>query len=303
MAHRTTVTLTQLRYFVESAEQLSMTRAAQLLHVAQSAVSTAIGQLEAQVGAQLFVRRRASGLLLTTAGKQLLRDARNLLAGLDEALDAARGHGSEIRGSIRIACFVTLAPFVIPSLLAELGNKYPDLTVEVVEADAAAIEDTVRSGDAELAIAYDFAYSADIDCERVATSTPYVLLPKGHRLASKPRIKLAQLADEPMILLDLPRSREYFVTMLSDAGVEPVVRYRSDSYEAVRTLVARGHGFSILNQRPASTLTYDGSEVAELDIADGAQPLPIVLVTLNSVQATARARAVAAEIRRHFAAL
>ena len=104
-----------------------------------------------------------------------------------------------------------------------------------------------------------------------------------------------------MILLDLPRSREYFVKMLSDAGVVPVVRYRSDSYEAVRTLVARGHGFSILNQRPASTLTYDGSEVAELDIAEGGVPLSIVLVTLNSVHATARARAVAVEVRRHFA--
>lgn len=300
MARQTNVTLTQLRYFVESAEQLSMTHAAQLLHVAQSAVSTAIGQLEGHVGAQLFVRRRSSSLLLTAAGKQLLRDARNILTGVDEALDAARGQGGQVRGNIRIACFVTLAPFLLPSLLAELGNKYPELTVEVVEADAAAIEKTVRSGDAELAISYDFDFGGDIAFESVATAAPYVVLPKAHRLASRSRIKLSQLAGEPMILLDLPRSREYFLKMLSDAGVVPVVRYRSDSYEVVRTLVARGHGFSILNQRPFSTVTYDGSQVAELDIVEGGQPLAVVLLTLDSARTTARARAVADAVRRHF---
>ena len=300
MAHKSNVTLTQLRYFVESADQLSMTRAAQRLLVAQSAISTAIGQLEDQVGAQLFVRRRSKGLLLTAAGKALLRDARSILMSLDEALDAARGQGGEVRGSVRIACFVTLAPFVLPSLLAQLGTNYPELEIDVVEADAAVADVLVRNGDVELAICYDFGFGDDIECEVIATSFPYLVLPKNHRLANRHEVTLTELADEPMVLLDLPRSRDYFMKMLSDAGVTPSVRYRSESYEAVRTLVARGHGFSILNQRPVSNLTYDGSEVAEVAITGASNPLPVVLATLKSVRTTGRARVVMEAAREHF---
>lgn len=301
MVSRSNVTLTQLRYFMESAEQLSMTKAAQRLLVAQSAVSTAISQLETQIGAQLFVRRRSKGLLLTVAGKQLLRDSRNLMTGLDEALDAARGYGGDVRGPIRIACFVTLAPFILPDLLAQLGSDHPELEVDVVEVDASTAAEVLRDGSVELAITYNFDSSDDIDREVIGMSTPYVVLPQGHKLAKRAGVKLRELAGEPMVLLDLPQSRDYFLRMLASAGVSPAIRYRSTSYETVRTLVARGHGFSILNQRPASTGTYDGSAVVEVDISEGAEPLAVVLASLMSVHATGRARAVAAGVRRQFA--
>jgi DNA-binding transcriptional LysR family regulator len=104
-----------------------------------------------------------------------------------------------------------------------------------------------------------------------------------------------------MVLLDLPDSREYFESILAKAGVTPRIRYRSASYEAVRGLVARGHGFSILNQMPAHRGTYDGGAVSAVAIRDDLPGLPIVLARLQSVRTTARARAVAAAARAIFA--
>ena len=88
------VTTAQLRYFVEAAENLSMTRAAENLMVAQSAVSSSVAQLERTIGVQLFIRKPAKGLILTAAGERFHREARGLLASLGEALESARGQAS-----------------------------------------------------------------------------------------------------------------------------------------------------------------------------------------------------------------
>jgi len=301
MRRRPDVTLTQLRYFVKAATYLSMTKAADELHIAQSAVSAAISQLEQQIGTQLFIRLRARGLALTAAGEDMLRDTRALLAHLDEVIDGASGHVDQVRGTVRLACFVTLTPFVLPRLLSELGARYPDLEVEVIETSADAVPTVLRNGTAELALTYDLALDGGVEVEHLGVAAPYVALAADHRLAGRKNIRLTELADEPMVMLDLPDSREYFEGILAKVGVTPRIRYRSASYETVRGLVARGHGFSILNQIPAHPGTYGGGLVSTVGIRDELPGLPVVLARLQSVRPTARARAVAAATRAVFA--
>jgi DNA-binding transcriptional LysR family regulator len=301
MRRRPDVTLTQLRYFVKAATHSSMTKAADELHIAQSAVSAAVSQLEQQIGTQLFIRHRARGLALTTAGEEMLRDTRALLAHLDEVLDGASGYVDQVRGTVRLACFVTLTPFVLPRLLSDLGARHPDLDVDVIETSADAMSTILRSGTAELALTYDLALGSAVNTEYLGVAVPYVVLPPDHRLARRRSIRLSDLTGEPMVLLDLPDSRDYFESMLTNAGVTPSIRYRSASYETVRGLVARGHGFSILNQLPAHRETYDGGTVATVSIRDDVQGLPIVLARLQTVRTTARVRAVADAARAIFA--
>lgn len=294
------VTLIQLRYFVKAASHLSMTKAADELHIAQSAVSAAVSQLEHQIGTQLFIRHRAKGLVLTAAGEEMLRDTRGLLDHLAELLDVASGHVDQIRGRVRLACFVTLGPFILPRLIAELGEQHPELHIDVIETEAHAMRAALRNGSAEVALTYDLGLGPGVKAEVLGVAPPYVALARDHPLADFDGVDLTQLADEPMVLLDLPESREYFETMLVAAGVTPQIRYRSASYETVRGLVARGHGYSILNQRPASEETYDGGTVVAVPIKGDVPGLPIVLAQSAAVRTTARARAVAAAAREIF---
>lgn len=294
MARRPDVTLMQLRYFLRAATHNSMTLAALELRVAQSAVSASIAQLERQLGAQLFIRQRSRGLLLTPAGEEFLSDARAALAHVDEVLDSARGKSDHVSGRLRLACFTTLAPFVLPDLLADLAEHHPDLEIDVLEVEADALAAAVRSGAAELAIGYDLGLGHDIDRQVVATVQPHVLLRPDHRLAAHPRIHLRDLAADPMVLLDLPHSREYFQECLASAGVTPQVRHRSVNYETVRGLVARGHGYSLLNLRSAGDTTYCGASLVTVPIADPMPGLSVVIARLTSVRQSARARAVAA---------
>ena len=221
MPRQADVTLIQLRYFVKAASHLSMTKAADELRIAQSAVSAAVSQLEHQIGTQLFIRHRARGLVLTADGEEMLRDTRGLLDHLDEVLDVASGHVDQIRGRVRLACFVTLGPFILPRLIAELGEQHPELQVDVIETEAHAMRTALRNGSAEVALTYDLGLGAGVTAEVLGVAPPYVALARDHPLADSEAVDLADLADEPMVLLDLPESREYFETMLIAAGVTP----------------------------------------------------------------------------------
>ncbi|GAA1231202.1 LysR family transcriptional regulator [Prauserella halophila] len=291
------VTLTQLRYFVEAASRLSMTEASLRLHVAQSAVSSAVAALERQLGTQLFIRKHSKGLVLTPAGRDLLRDARSVLDHLGEVVASAQGDGDTVRGTVRLAVMVTLMPFVLPSLLTDLRSRYPDLDVIVTESAPSDVGAALCEGSVDLAIGYDLLLSEDIDHEVVAEAPPYVLLPPTHRLARQPQVSLSELASEPMVLLDLPGSRDYFIRLLRDSGIQPDVRYRTTNYEAVRALVARGHGFAILNQVSAGSVTYDGGRAVARPLADEVPALPVVLSWLDTGRLTGRIRTVAERAR------
>ncbi|MGO1319318.1 MAG: LysR family transcriptional regulator [Galactobacter sp.] len=297
MARKPEITLSQLRYFVGAAERLSMTETARDFFVAQSAVSSAIAQLESQVGAQLFIRQRSKGLVLTPAGLQFLGDVRALLGGLDDALDVARGIDNQVRGSISVGCFVTLSPFLVPQLISLARERHPHLEIHVQEFNAGEALDALRAGRVECHVGYDFGFGAEVEKEVMTEMAPHVVLPADHPLAGRDAVHLRELHKERFVLLDLPSSREYFLGMLDAAGLEPDVRHRAKDYETVRALVGQGLGFSVLNLHPAHPYTYDGSRVATVPLSGDVPSLPLVLASLRSVRHSARAQAVSELIK------
>lgn len=284
-------TLTQLRYFAAAAEHGSMTAASRQLMVSQSAISTAVAQLEKELGVQLLLRHHARGLTLTAAGEDFYRELRSYLVHTTELVEVARAAGQALVGELSIGCFTTLGPFELPRLLAACADEHPGIQVSVVEDEHAALKQALRSGRCELALMYGYDLDEDLDHVQVAVAAPYVLVATSHRLARRKKVALNELADDPMVLLDLPHSRDYFERLVASSGVAPQVRHRTSGFETARALVANGLGWSVLNQRPASSTTYDGSEVAVLELKDDVEPLPVVLASMRGVRLTRRAQA------------
>ncbi|WP_037854867.1 LysR substrate-binding domain-containing protein [Streptomyces sp. NRRL S-340] len=297
-------TLVQLRYFLVAAERGSMTEASAQLHIAQSAVSTAVYNLERDLQVQLFIRRRGRGLTLTPAGERLRQQARDLLARAREIEREARGDGETLSGPVAVGCFVTLAPSYLPPLFSECTRRHPGIEIDVVEAETDQLVQALASGRIDFALTYGLGLSADpeLHSETIARAPAYVIVAAGHPLAGRDSVELAELSAEPLVLLDLPHSRDYFRSLVAATGTAPDVRYRTQSYETVRSLVARGLGYSVLNQRPATSQTYGGGEVAELRLRDGGPALEVKIATLGGVNQTARARAVM-DLLREIAAL
>ena len=252
-------TLKHLRYFVAAADAGSVTGAARSCHVSQPSVSAAVAHLEEVFGVQLFVRRHARGLSLTPAGRRLRTAARGLLAHAEELAQDAEGLAEGLAGDFDAGCFVTFAPIVLPGLLRVLASEHPAIRVRPHEDDLRALQDGLRRGRFEVALTYDLNLASDIAFEAVVAVPIYVALPAGHRLARRERVRLRELADEPLVLLGLPDSRGHFLSVFAEAGIEPRIAYETRSFEMVRSLVANGYGYSLLHSRAPHHRALDGS--------------------------------------------
>jgi DNA-binding transcriptional LysR family regulator len=282
-------TLVQLRYFAAAAEHRSMTAAARELVVSQSAVSTAIAQLEKELGVQLLLRHHARGLDLTAAGREFYAELRGFLEHSQELAESAVDAGQALRGELRLGCFETLAPFWLPTLVSAYGERHPDVHVTVLEGEHATLKRSLHTGECEVGLMYGYDLDDDLVATTVAQAPPYVLVGARHRLARRKTVRLADLAEDPLVLLDLPHTSTYFTSLFEAAGVDPQVRHRTRGYETVRAMVAAGHGYSVLNQRPEHDRTYSGGRIVAIPIADDLPTLEVVVARMREVRLTRKA--------------
>ncbi len=284
-------TLVQLHYFAAAVEYGSMTAAARELMVSQSAISTAIAQLEKALGVTLVLRHHAHGLALTEAGRAFHSELLAFLAHSQELTDTATNAGQTLVGDLTVGCFATLAPFQLPRVLARFRAAHPAVSVHVLEAEHAELKRALRAGQCEVALAYGYDLEEDLVPTPIGSAPPYALLPEHHRLAGRATVGLRDLVTDPMVLLDLPHSAGYLLALFADRGLEPVIRHRSTGFETVRALVAAGEGFTVLNQRPGNDTTYTGQRVVAVPIGDDIAPLDVVLVRVRGARATRKAGA------------
>lgn len=251
--------LRQLEYFVAAARHGGAARAAEALSVSQPSISKAIADLEAQWGEPLFVRLHARGLELTAAGVLRHREAHALL---ERARALSMPRTGELTGLLRVGCLSTLAPRYLPDVLARMRSAWPAIEIELFEGDTEALTRMLERGALDVALMYDLGLARGVRLEAVMQLRPYALLPWGHRLAASASLRISDLAREPLVLINLPHSREYFLSLFRDAGVTPQIAHESTSLEMVRSLVANGLGVSVLTTRPVRDQSYDGKRVA-----------------------------------------
>ena len=156
------------------------------------------------------------------------------------------------------ACFVTFAPIVLPGLLRVLATGHPLIRIRPHEDDLRALQDGLRDGRFEVALTFDLNLEKDIAFESAVTVPLYAALPPDHRLAGAPHLGLGDLKGEPLVLLGLPDSRSYFLSLFAEAGFEPRIAYETRSFEMVRGLVANGYGYGLLHTRAPHNRTLDG---------------------------------------------
>ena len=283
-------TLTQLRYFSVVAELENMTAAAERLMVSQSALSAAMAQLETSLGTQLFVRLRTRGLRLTPSGRQLAQKVKALLEQADSLYESARGLDTNLVGGLVVGVFTPLAPFRLPAILQSFEAKYPDVEVSILESDLASLQTALLEGRCDVALTYDLGLGEGFTSTVLERVPPHVLVHAEHPAAAGPdrSVALKDLADDPAVVLDLPHSREYYERLYAMARVTPNVRHRFTGYETVRSFVAKGHGYAVLNQRLHSDLTYSGGQVVVLNLIDDFPPIEVMLVRPKAVQPTRR---------------
>ncbi|RAN78164.1 hypothetical protein B5P43_17355 [Bacillus sp. SRB_336] len=300
------LTLRQLWHFVVAAETGTMAEAARRLHMAPSAISMSIAELERIVGADLAIKRRAKGLTLTATGRTVLGQARVLLELAGELESLGQGTRASLRGPLTVGCFMTLGPTIIPTMLSAFAEQCPHVEVDFVEGYHAEMQQALLDGTIDVAFLYGADISPALRSAPVTASELYVLVAGGHRLSGADSVDLADIAHEPLVLFDAEPLSRRILGLFEEAGFTPTVRHRSRSYATVRSLVGSGRGVALLFQQPELEAPYQELRVVLKRLRtpelSSAGPVPVSVAWPRSTRLNVRAQAwveVASELFGH----
>src|SRR5690606_31936858 len=166
------------------------------------------------------------------------------------APDDRQPHDPE--NQLHVGFFITLGPEFVPSLVADYANRTPAVDMRLLEADHDDLVEQMRAGRIEAAVTFGTVEEPELTTEVICPPDPHVLLSADHPLASKPSLRLAEVADLPMILLDYPSVRAVVAAFFERNGLKPNIRLQSPSFAMVRGLVAQGLGYTLMPQAPRS---------------------------------------------------
>ncbi len=287
----TRFTLRQLEYFIAVGESGSIALAAERIRVSSPSISAAISQLEAEFGIQLFVRKHAHGLSLTQGGRQFLEQARLVLTEAARLNDLANGITGKVRGPLSIGCLTTVAQVILPQLRRSFSDQFPDVQFRQFERHQAELFEGIRNASLDVALTYDLGTPADLEFIGLIKLPPYAVLHQGHKLAQHESVSPKDLADEPMILLDLPFSNDYFLSLFDRAGAKPKIAERTRDIAVMRSMVANGFGYSVANVRPLFDIAPDGRKLVYVPLTGktAAPSLGLLLSEGSKLSLTVRA--------------
>jgi DNA-binding transcriptional LysR family regulator len=283
----------RMRILKEVADHGSFSAAAEALSYTQSAVSQQIAALEREAGTQL-VRRGSRGISLTEAGETLVRHADAILTRLADAeaeLEAIRG----LRGGrLRLATFATAGATLMPLAVANFRARHPEVELAVKQLEPEDSIPMLKAGELDIALTVDEDTTAErnsesIDITFLLEDPMHVLLPHGHPLTGKAKLRLKDLANEAWINTTQSCSCADMVrNSCIRAGFEPHVTFESDDYLAIQGLVAAGVGVALIPTLALSTVRDD---VVIRPLGNEAPVRQVAAATLSGAQRSPAARA------------
>ena len=288
--------LRHLRYFVAVAEELHFGRAAERLHMAQPPLSRQIRDLEREIGAELF-DRVPRGVELTEAGLAFLPEARLTLAQAERAQRSAQRAARGEAGRLRVG-FVEAAAdsAVLPDVLGFFRLHLPDVGVSLFEMDPQQQVDALRTGRIDVGVLH----SPPLDAERWLRVEPVYAEPivaaltHGHRLATRARLALGDLAAESFVLFPRPAAPALYDSLIArcrTAEFSPRVVQEAAGWHTLAGLVAAGVGTAFV---PRSLAQLQRPGVAYRPVRDLGVEMGMSAVWRNDARSPVRERFVTA---------
>src|SRR5277367_2336286 len=264
-------TIAGLRAFVAVAEKQHFGSAATTLGVSQSTLSQALSALETGLGVQL-VERSTRRVFLTSEGRALLPRAQAVMEATAAFTAAAAGSSDPLLGTIRLGLIPTVAPYVLPTLLAGLADRLPGLALRVIEDQTERLLTGLREGSVDAALIALPAEARGITEIPIYDEDFVLALPPGHPLAGKRRVSPSALAELPLLLLDEGHClRDQALDVCQKAGVRAeLADTRAASLATAVQCVTGGLGVTLIPQTAAPV----EAARSQLGLAQFAAPRP-----------------------------
>jgi DNA-binding transcriptional LysR family regulator len=272
------LSIRQLRYICEVTRLGSIQAASRTLAISQSSIIAAIAAAEFEAGAKLFERKPAVGITPTPTGRRFVRSALSLLAAEEEFTRAMREEAAGVPRHIRVGCFEPFGAMFMPSVMRRYLDEVGEAEVSFLEGDNAQLTTWLANGDVDFAVAYDIGPDLGQSTTPICRLPAHALLSADNPLAGRTSLSIAELAEHPLVLLDLPHTSAYLLGLFESRSLRPRVCLRTRSYETIRSAVSVGFGVSVLNMRPLNYPVGDVQNLVRVPLSDDL-PAPTLQVT------------------------
>ena len=282
--------LRDLQYLVALAETRHFGRAARKCHVSQPTLSAQLKKLEEFLGVTL-IERRPRQLALTAAGQAVVERARRMLRDAEDIRTLARASQDPLGGQLKIGLIPTLGPYLLPRIAPRLRRALPKLQLLLHEHQTAPLIARVVEGELDLAILALPADTQGLQTRSLFAEAFLVAMPERHRLATRRRLKIADLAGEKLLLLEDGHClRDQALEVCRKVGTDEQ-DFSATSLETLRQMVAAGLGLTLLPR-----LAAEGPFAAArgLAVRPFAPPAPSRVIGAAWRRSTTRTEAMAA---------
>ena len=246
------MTLTELRYLVAVADERHFGRAAEKSFVSQPSLSASIKKVEDELGVRIFERGKA-GVLVTEIGAQVVAQARRTLEEAERVKAVARQGRNPLVGVLRLGVIHTIAPYLLPGLVAALRRAAPQMPLDIEENMTANLDRMLREGEIDVAV-----LALPFEAPGVETLAVYdeefrVVVPAKHALARRKQVPVDALDTDELLLLPAGHClRDQVLGSCTEFSRAPPPGRQGNSLETLRSMVASGLGITVL---PATALT------------------------------------------------
>lgn len=239
--------LRQILYFIEVAKREHVTEAADALHVAQSAVSRQIFNLEAELGVNLFIRE-GRNVRLTPIGRVFLEHVEEAVQVINHAKQVVEEYTDPEQGTVRVGFPSSLASYVLPNVISAFREDYPNVKFNLNQGSYHDLVDSVIRGDINLALLGPIPQNKKkLDEKILFTEKMTALLPASHALADRKKLTLGQLQHDAFVLF--PEGyvlRKIVVDACTQQGFQPMVSFEGRDIDSIKGLVSAGLGVSLV---------------------------------------------------------
>ena len=238
----------QIKYFLAVAESGGFSKAAQVIHVAQPALSAHVARLEEELGVQLFLRN-AKGIELTHAGEILVAHGHDILRRIKHAQDAVRHAADEVHGEVALGLPTTVAMVLTLPLLTQVRLQWPHITLRLVEGHSGWLQEWLLAGRIDAAVLFGSAAHKGLKSQPVLNEDLYLVsAPDATDLMPGDAVSMQDLAQCELIV----PAKEHGLRIAIDraalqADVDLNVRVEIDSFTSMKKAVAQGLGHTILS--------------------------------------------------------
>jgi DNA-binding transcriptional LysR family regulator len=252
----------QLSTFKRVAELQNYTRAAESLSLTQPAVSHQLRTLEEELGQKLF-EFNGRKTTLTAAGVAFLPYVERILTAMADSKRTLENMESGERGTVSIAAIGSSTIYVLPDLLYKFRVAHPDIEIILRTAGGDEILELVTRDEADIGIVGSHVPISEFATIPLFKDKIGPFVHASHPFAKKRNVTFAQLAREPLIQLGTWRSwQNYVLSLFRQVGATPHIRLHLDSIDAVKRMVERGLGFTIIPNTAAREEIAEGKLVA-----------------------------------------